>query len=149
MDILQAPSTPKRKQLTRDQRLQIQTLASTASWAPEAIAKAFQITLRQVEYAIEHRPTPQKQRCGRKALIDTPSRRILLDFIRTSKRTRRMPYFEVAHELNWQASESAIRRALQKEGYHRRISRRKPPISEVNRVARLAWATEHRWWTRD
>ena len=60
-----------------------------------------------------------------------------------------MPYFEVAIELNWNVSESAIRRALHKEGYHRRIARRKPPISEVNRVTRLAWAIEHRFWTRE
>lgn len=54
-----------------------------------------------------------------------------------------MPYFQVAIELNQDISESAIRRALQKEGYHRRIARRKPPISEQNRVVRLQWAQEH------
>ena len=34
-------------------------------------------------------------------------------------------------------------------GYHRRVARKKPPISETNRLLRLAWAIEHENWTRE
>jgi hypothetical protein len=42
-----------------------------------------------------------------------------------------------------------VKYALQKRGYSRRIALRKPPISESNRVARLAWAHEHLHWTEE
>ena len=46
-------------------------------------------------------------------------------------------------------SEASIRRVLQKEGFFHRVAQRKPPISEVNRIARLQWAWEHINWTRE
>ena len=42
---------------------------------------------------------------------------------------------------------TAIRAALIREGFHRRLAMRKPPISERNRVIRLQWAQEHANWT--
>jgi len=42
-----------------------------------------------------------------------------------------------------------IRRCLERYGYRRRIARRKPPISEKNRLDRLAWAHEHLDWTEE
>lgn len=50
-------------------------------------------------------------------------------------------------ELN--VTRSAIRTALRNAGYARRVARRKPPISERNRIARRQWAIEHRHWTFD
>ncbi len=41
----------------------------------------------------------------------------------------------------------AIRNALRRAGFSRRVARRKPPISEKNRRARLRWAIEHVGWT--
>ena len=138
-NIMEVPSTPKRTELTRDQRLQVYTL-SKIGWDAPKIAAHLKISQRQVQYAKQHRLTPQKQRCGFKALITTPHRQELIRFIRSSKKTRRMPYQEVAIKLNWNVSETSIRRALQKEGLFRRVARKKPPISEANRVARLQWA---------
>lgn len=141
-------STPKRKELTRDQRLQVHTLTGI-HWTPTRISRHLNITQTQVRYAQSHRLTPQKQRCGRKSLIDTPSRTRLAEYIRQSKATRRMRYCNIAYHLGLDCSEHAIRRALQKEGLFRRIARRKPPISEANRQARLRWAWEHVDWTRE
>jgi hypothetical protein len=42
---------------------------------------------------------------------------------------------------------NAVKNALQKRGYSRRVALRKPPISETNRLARLVWAYEHIYWT--
>jgi transposase len=59
-----------------------------------------------------------------------------------------MPYAEVAAVLDWPGvHEYAIQHALEREGYKRRVGRVKPPISEKNRVLRLAWAQDHLTWT--
>ena len=145
---VEVPSTPKRAQLTRDQRIQVHTLIGI-HWTPRRISTHLKLTQRQVKYAREHRLTPQKQRCGPKPMLDTPSRTRLIHHVRQSKETRRMPYYKLAIQLEWNVSESTIRKALQKEGFNRRVARRKPPISEVNRLARLRWAWEHVDWTRE
>jgi transposase len=145
---MDVPSTPKRSQLTRDQRIQVQTL-SGVGWDAERIAKHLKITTRQVRYATSHQLTPQNRKSGPKPVINTPCRDRLVRFIQSSKETRRMQYEEVATRLGWNVSGRAIRRALKKEGFSRHIARRKPPISEANRVARLQWAREHIDWTRE
>ena len=40
-----------------------------------------------------------------------------------------------------------VRTVLRNTGFSRRVARRKPPISERNRQARLRWALEHVGWT--
>jgi hypothetical protein len=60
-----------------------------------------------------------------------------------------MPYAKIPKAIGWNVSEAQIRRALQKEGYARRIARLKPPISETNRLARLEWARAHLHWSED
>ena len=150
------PCTPKKRRtplLTRDQRLQVQTLRDIG-WSPGKITRHLRTlnvfcTERQVQYAEKHRLTPQKQRCGSKALFDTPARQRLVDFVTSSRRTRRMPYIEVNEEMGLSVSEITIRRALEKEGFHRRVARKKPYIFEKNRQLRLAWAEEHKNWTRE
>ena len=162
------PSTPQRRrhpELDRDQRIEIYTLSQCAGWTPRRISKHLNVSIPQVYYAIHHRFTPQKQRCGRKSIIDTPHRAYLMEYCTSNRRTRRLRFIDVAAELNWNVSERAIRRILAKEGklstsispyptnkyigYHRRIARNKPPISEKNRKLRVAWAKEHENWTRE
>ena len=149
------PATPQRQRtglLTRDQRLQIHTLRAL-DWSYDNIAAhlrslGINCTTYQVQYAAINRVTPQKQRCGLKALLNTPTRRRIADFITSSRRTRRMPFIQVSEELHLFVSESVMRRAMQKEGIFRRLARGKPPISEKNRLLRLAFAHEHLNWTR-
>ena len=139
------PSTSKRKYtalLTRDQRLRVQTLRDIG-WSVRDITrylnqKDINCTERQVQYAETNRPTPQKHRCGDKAFLNTSVRQRIVDFVTSSKRTRRMPLIQVGEEMKLYVSESIIRRALQKEGYRRRIACKKPSISEKNRQIRLA-----------
>jgi hypothetical protein len=58
-----------------------------------------------------------------------------------------MSYEQLANEP--ESKKHTIRNALIKEGYHRRLAMRKPPISENNRATRLAWVLEHRYWTME
>ena len=113
------PSTPQRKrhpELNRDQRIQIHALSRYAGWTPRRISKHLNVSIPQVYYAIHHRFTPQKQRCGPKSIIDTPNRARLVEFCTTNRRTRRLRFCNVAAELGWNVSETAIRKALAKEG---------------------------------
>jgi len=69
------PHTPTQES-TRDQKLQIQTLYYTAGWSIIDISLQFpRLTRRQLDYALQTRPTPQKPRhCGQHTLI-TPHHR--------------------------------------------------------------------------
>ena len=137
------PKTPHRqKELDRDLRLKAQTLRDL-DWTYTAISKKLGIIIRQVQYTCTHRPTPQKHTRGRKLKINDFSLQILIQFVCASKRNRQMPFWQIPLELGWDVSAEAIRAALKKAGYARRLARKKPFISEKNRRLRLAWATEH------
>ena len=59
-----------------------------------------------------------------------------------------MPYVQIPPRLNWDVSGTTVKNALEKEGFHRRIARVKPVLTEENRKIRLKWAREHLNWTR-
>lgn len=146
---MKPPTTPqKQKNLSRDSRLKVQTLREIG-WTYFKIAEHLKIILRQVQYACSMRLTPQKKRCGRKACIDVESLQMLAEFVCASTENRQMPYRAIPWKLGWDVTEDAIRSALKKEGFFRRIARRKPPISEKNRLLRLAWAHEHLNWIKE
>jgi len=58
-----------------------------------------------------------------------------------------MSFAKLAEVLDFGVKKQAIRTALLREGFHRRLAMRKPPITEKNRKIRLAWAKEHVKWT--
>ena len=143
------PTTPtKQIELTRDVRLKVQTLRSIG-WKYSKIAEFLDVSLRQVQYACSNRPTPQKAITGRKSKLDAVSLEILIDFVCASKENRQMPYRQIPWTLGWDVSEDSIRSAMRRAGFSRCIARRKPPISEANRLLRLAWAHEHVNWTKE
>src|SRR2546423_11712002 len=147
------PATPKKRQLTRDEGIQILAFRRLGM-TYEAIAKLFSdISPRQVEHLVQKgHPTPQK-RSGRPPFITDEQLQELTAFVCTSKRTRRLPWNRLPLEYpmcTWKnATESSITSAMRRAGFRRRIGRRKPPISEKNRQLRLAWAYEHLNWSRE
>lgn len=147
MEVL-TPKTPQ-KQTTRDIRLKIQTLYYTAEWTISNICLQLNLTQRQVQYALESRPTPQRHACGRKAILDIPRRKQLIEWVTSSRESRYTPWIEIPSILGWNCGEKAIRTAMKKEGYTRAVSRKKPPLSEQNRQIRLQWALEHVNWTQE
>lgn len=60
-----------------------------------------------------------------------------------------MPVVEVARELGIQAEERTVQRAFAREGYNRRVARRKPFLSQEHKNRRLQWALHRRHWTAD
>jgi hypothetical protein len=71
---------PKQKhpELTRDQRLRVQTLFFDANYTRDQICLQTGYTYDQVCYAISHRLTPQKHKTGRRVILNTPQRKKLI-----------------------------------------------------------------------
>jgi transposase len=151
MDTVYYVPTPKTKakDCTRDDRLKIHTLYNYAGYKPADICLQLNLTLDQVYYALSHRLTPQKKRCGRPTLLDTPRRKQLIAWVTASKANRETQWVDIPAALGWTCGEKAIRNAFKKEGYVRRKPRRKPPLSESHKEARLVWAWEHLFWSEE
>jgi len=144
-----APSTPKRTQLSRDQRRDIRALKST-NMTHAQIVQHFLfvynviITARQVSLACtaDH-STPQK-RSGRPPLLWPERVQILIDFVRSSRIARQMTYLALSlHFRAWNCTKYAIRGALRRAGFKRYVARSKCKLSAKNKADRLAWALEH------
>jgi hypothetical protein len=141
------PKTPT-KPTSRDDRLRIQTLYYTTGWSDyNILLQNPKLTRRQLDYALQHRVTPQKSRCGRHPLLSTPQRKHLIDWAIFNSLTRDIPMKELPKWLGWNCGEYAIRTAFEKEGYTRAVRRKKPPISEKNQRLRREWAQEYVSWT--
>lgn len=140
---------PKQKspELIRDQRLRVQTLFFDANFTREQISLQTGYTYDQICYAIRHRLTPQKFKTGRKVLLNTPQRKRLIQWVTASQENRETPWPEIPAILGLDCGEYAIRTAFKTEGFARRITRRRTPLSEGNRKKRLEWAEEHKDWT--
>ena len=141
MDITYSVPTPKTThQTTRDARIKAHTLYYDANWSIDQICLQLNLTRRQVEYALQHRVTPQAYRRGRKVALNTPTRKRLVEWITTNKATREEDWYVLPLLLGLKCGIKAIRKALEIEGYVRRIARSKPPLTQEQRDIRLQWA---------
>jgi DDE superfamily endonuclease/Transposase len=151
MDDENRPATPppsQRRQLSRDQRIRVQSLHNLGC-SQQEIAREVQITRNQVRTAIHGPATPQHHKRGRKATLWDEEKARIIEWICSSKRNRRASWEKIAIENGMPNRMYAIRNALRQEGFSRRIARRKPPCSETTRQARLAWAQAHIDWTAE
>jgi hypothetical protein len=143
------PKTPRRHASKRDDRFRIETLYFEAGFTIDDICLQLNITRGQVRYALEHRLTPQHYKRGRPPTLSTPQRKRLIQWVTASADNRRVPWAEIPPILGWDCGEKAIRAAFKKEGYVRRIARRKPPLTDEHMKERLNWAWEHLLWTEE
>jgi len=67
--------------------------------------------------------------------------------VTASEENRDTPWVVIPLILGFECGEKAIRIAFKKEGYVRRVKRRKCPLSKENAKKRLAWAEEYKNWT--
>jgi len=145
---LPPPSTPPHhRYLSRDERLQCQTLA-LAGHTHKFIAGLLGVTERQVGYAIASEQVTPAHRSGRPRALTDAQIDELEDYVRSSRATRQISYLRLATDpfAHWGVSEHVIRRALERRGYTRRIARAKPPLTERTMAIRLQWALEHVNW---
>jgi ketohexokinase/beta-glucosidase len=132
--------------LTRDDRLQVLTLRD-AGFTYQQISAQLGITYHQVQYTCQSRQATPKKARGQPPKLSEEDVDNIIDFITSSKRTRRLSYTKVIQELELPVGATALARALRKRGYTRCKALRKPPLSEKNKRVRLAWALEHVNWT--
>lgn len=130
---------------TRDQRIQAQTLRNIG-FTYEQIHQQLGLTLHQVAYAVNHRVTPQKRK-GRPSVLTQEEVNQIIIWICESKANRRTPWVQIPIALGLNVGYYCIRNALRNAGFSRRVARRKPPLTERNKQARLQWAIEHAGWT--
>jgi transposase len=128
------PEPPQPKQyslrLDRDDRIRVLALRD-AGFTYLQISQQLQISYRQVQYTCQsQQATPKKPRGATPKLSEAEVDRII-EWITSSKRTRRMPYYKVIQELNLSVGKKALARALRKRGYTRCIALRKPPLSDA------------------
>ncbi|KAL0948726.1 hypothetical protein HGRIS_001452 [Hohenbuehelia grisea] len=69
--------------------------------------------------------------------------------VRNARKHRRAPFTELANSLQLDVSESTICRTLAGEGYHRRVARRRPFLTKVQKQGRMRWAREYMHWDED
>ncbi|KAI4157152.1 MAG: hypothetical protein L6R39_000749 [Caloplaca ligustica] len=107
-------SKSMRKQLTRDQRLQIHTLRK-AGHSHEFIVNFFKpekVTYRQVAYACTAPVDPQNHRCGAKPKLNSETRHKVKELMEKSTGPRPITYKEVSAQLGLEGiSQSTLRRA--------------------------------------
>ena len=138
------PHPPFRQQkhpdLLRDQRRDVQLLHNIG-WSYSQIHRHTSHSIRQIRTAYQ-KATPCK-RSGRPPILTQAQIEDLVEFVCASATNRRMSYQKLSEVIEFGVKKQTIRSALLREGFHRRLAMRKPPITEKNRVLRLAWAHEH------
>jgi transposase len=131
---------------TRDQRLQIQTLRTAGFTYSQIREQLGDVTLHQIAYAILHPLTPKKRK-GKPSILTSEEVEEIITWVCLNKRNRRTPWYQIPTAIGLNVSYYCVRNALRKAGFARRVPRRKPPITERNRIARFEWAIQHLNWT--
>ena len=139
--------TSRVKQVTQADIDRIRTLFFDAKLSAAEIQSRTnnQYSKAQIRFAIRNKEL--KKRPGRPRLLSPEQEEELVEFVCASKKNRRMSFLELSLVLFsavfgvW-----AIKKAIYRLSFRRRIARWKPPLSEKNRQARLKWAREHVSW---
>uniref|UniRef100_A0A093UQ59 Uncharacterized protein n=1 Tax=Talaromyces marneffei PM1 TaxID=1077442 RepID=A0A093UQ59_TALMA len=125
-------SKPYSTRLNRDDRIRILTLRE-AGFTYLQIASQLHVTHDQVQYTCQSQQATPKKARGRTPKLSEEDVARVIDWISSSKRTRRMPYYKVIRELDLPIGATALARALKKRGYTRCKALRKPPLSDEHK----------------
>jgi Transposase len=135
------PLRRRREYTSRDDRIRARTLREIG-WTYSAIARHTGLIFSQARYASNNPPTPRK-RSGRPSFLSEKTVKQIIDWICVSAANRRSRWDQIPQKLGLDIRYYCIRYALRKAGFSRYLARRKPPISERNRQARLAFTLEY------
>src|SRR5437588_7623788 len=114
------------------QRCYVQALYFSARWTYRQIAADQNLSLGTVSNICNAPATPKKRK-GRPFSIDAATRRQLVFTATSSAAHRRMPVTQVAAICGVNACERTLLKAFAKEGYHRRVARKKPYLDDRKR----------------
>lgn len=85
-------------------------------------------------------------RRGRPPKLSKRTTRIL---VQEARKHRRKPLGDLGKSITPVVSEATVRRALDREGYHRRVARKVPYLRPQHRKARVAWARKNQGMTAE
>src|SRR5208282_4932146 len=95
--------------------------------------------------AINQRGTGiSKAHSGRPKKLSSRDVRQIIRYIRTNKSTRRITLTHLKKLFLFHIHENTIRNALQKTGYHHRITRHRPYLNKHDRKRRLKFVKKHK-----
>jgi hypothetical protein len=140
--------TVKTAECSYKQRCYIQCLRNEMSWTLQRIADNQQVSVSTVWNICNGFATPRKKK-GRPLKITTPLRRQLVATATLDTEHHRKPYNEIAEICGISAAENTLRRAFEREGYHRRIARKNVFLKIAHKERHLAFTEAHRHWTVD
>lgn len=134
---------------TYRQRCHVEALRDYAAWSTKEISQALKLPLSTVGdiYSGYTPRTPSKRPQGIGMILRTPQRDRLVEVATESAYNRRRPLTEIAELAGIKACNSTLRTTFARLGYHRRIARIKPFLTQLAKDKRLAWALEHAHWT--
>ena len=98
--------------------LRIQTLFFDANYTRDQICLQTGHTYDQVCYAIRHRLTPQKQKTGRRVVLNTPQRKKLIQWATASRENRETPWVEIPRILGLDCGEWLYVQPLKRRAIH-------------------------------
>ncbi|EED11731.1 conserved hypothetical protein [Talaromyces stipitatus ATCC 10500] len=142
------PSDPRQNsaRLNRDERIRVLTLRD-AGFTYLQISQQLQISYRQVQYTCQSQQATPKKARGNPPKLSEAEVDHIIEWITSSKRTQRMPYYKVIQELNLSIGKHALARALKKRGYSRCKALNKPPLSDKHKQVTSGFHTRI-WVTR-
>lgn len=99
-------------------------------------------TVRSIYTRYKARGTTENlPRSGRKSKLSGPGDRYLT---RLARKNRRIPFKELGNLVTPAVSQSTVRRKLASQGYHRRVARKGPYLSNTAKLIRCRWAMQFR-----
>lgn len=153
-----------RREATRDERIIMHTLRYMAKWEYQQIGEYYIQFLAigvliVIGYALGFHPTTVSRICGQPytptkrrgqpLLLRTPERARLAYYATLDGEHRRRTYVDIADKYRIAGCADTLRKAMEKEGFNRRVARKKPFLDARKKALRLQWALAHAHWTVD
>ena len=113
---------------------------------PKDAAAEFGIPLSTIYWILKNPPTPKKK-SGRPRIIDTPTRKRLVDFAIASRANRRLSYAQQIRLAQINCSAHTLYRMFKNEGYQRYLAKKKHLLTAEQKENRLQFAIAHLFWT--
>lgn len=132
----EAPRTPPKRQLTRDQRNSILTLHEGQRHSIKDIANQMQCSYRQVQYTIQQGTVTPSKRSGRRSILSDAHVNRAITWIQASSEHRETPYETIVQILELPCCGDTFRRALDTRGFQRHPAVYRPPLGAGIRTGR-------------
>jgi len=134
------------------ERYKVQTLRLTCNWTFREIQQETGLSLGTLHRCVVSPENPPKEvhdTRGRKRLLDLAARQKLIALATSNAYHRQLPYTEIAKLVGIQAERRTLSRMFEGEGFHHRVARIKPFLTQSAKDKRLTWGQRFGDWLED